>query len=349
MIAGFNCNIFNNFRKLDQRTKETTLVYQIFGGYLQSQVKCLKCKNVSNTFDPMLDLSLDIRNVDSVEKALKFFTKTDMLTKGNQYKCEKCNVLVDAAKAFSIYEAPLVLTIQLKRFRFNGSKISKKIDFTENLDVSSFLSHKHRSVKYKLYGVIVHHGTTCYFGHYYAYVKSPSGIWYCMNDSSVNQASVSTVLKQDAYILMYIRDDSGVPSAAATAVPQHHEKTKQKDDKGDQIVKKELVLTKESDQIVPEMTSSTEDPSDWEVETIKADQKWQRSLLDSRLYSTAWTVKKTVQDVGGKQLDARTCSQFEVSDTRVSTNEEHVNVKWDDENTAKIEKLKKVIQKVKVS
>jgi len=65
------------------------MIYQIFGGYLQSQVKCLECKYNSNTFDPCLDLSLDIKGCDSVKRALELFIKPELLSKGNKYKCER--------------------------------------------------------------------------------------------------------------------------------------------------------------------------------------------------------------------------------------------------------------------
>lgn len=82
--------LFGYDSKLDSRIKETTLIHQIFGGYLRSQIKCAKCKYESNTFDPFLDLSMDLKNCDSLQKALSNFTKPEILTKGNRFKCERC-------------------------------------------------------------------------------------------------------------------------------------------------------------------------------------------------------------------------------------------------------------------
>lgn len=75
--------------KLDNRIKETTAVHQIFGGYFQSQVKCLRCGYESNTFETYLDVSLDIRGADSVQRAFRDYTKPETLSKDNQYKCDK--------------------------------------------------------------------------------------------------------------------------------------------------------------------------------------------------------------------------------------------------------------------
>lgn len=71
---------------------------------------------------------------------------------------------------------------------------------------------------YNLYGVVVHDGMSCNSGHYYAFVKAANGIWYSMNDSSVMQVSLTTVLKQPAYILFYQRDES--ISTAPLAAPE---------------------------------------------------------------------------------------------------------------------------------
>ena len=47
-----------NQQELREEEKETSFLYQIFGGKLRSQVKCLSCKYESNMFESFLDLSL---------------------------------------------------------------------------------------------------------------------------------------------------------------------------------------------------------------------------------------------------------------------------------------------------
>ena len=46
-----------------------------------------------------------------------------------------------------------------------------------------------RPPNYRLYAVLVHSGHTANSGHYYCYVRSPGGAWYCMNDSDVRPAA----------------------------------------------------------------------------------------------------------------------------------------------------------------
>ena len=76
-------------RKLDPKIAETSWVHRIFGGRLRSRVTCHVCGNHSDTYDSILDLSLDIYNMQSVKDALKKFTAKDYLKGADKYKCEK--------------------------------------------------------------------------------------------------------------------------------------------------------------------------------------------------------------------------------------------------------------------
>ena len=57
----------------------TSFVYRIFGGRIRSQVKCTQCSYESNTYDPFLDLSLEINHANSVQRALQRFTAGEAL------------------------------------------------------------------------------------------------------------------------------------------------------------------------------------------------------------------------------------------------------------------------------
>lgn len=75
--------------KLDPKVTEQTWVYKIFGGLLRSRVSCLSCGHNSDTFDRMLDLSVDIAGVASLRDALRKFVTVDHLRGADKYKCEK--------------------------------------------------------------------------------------------------------------------------------------------------------------------------------------------------------------------------------------------------------------------
>ncbi|KAF9105383.1 hypothetical protein BGX29_000082 [Mortierella sp. GBA35] len=204
--------------KLDNRIKETTAIHQIFGGYFQSQIKCMSCGHESNTFDSYLDVSLDIKGLESVRGAFHEFIKPEILRKDNQYKCEKCKVLVDAKKQMTIYDAPEVLCVHLKRFTYTGQKINRHVRFETSLNLNPFMSNNkdHPDLTYSLYAVLVHDGGSCHVGHYYCYVKGSNGVWNCMNDSGVEQVRLQTVLEEKAYMLFYTRDEKRSTKSAPT-------------------------------------------------------------------------------------------------------------------------------------
>ena len=52
-------------------------------------VTCLQCHATSNTFDPFLDVSLDVKNVSSIARALERFSEPETLDSENAYICTK--------------------------------------------------------------------------------------------------------------------------------------------------------------------------------------------------------------------------------------------------------------------
>ncbi|KAH9927232.1 cysteine proteinase [Fomitopsis serialis] len=203
--------------KMDPKLAETSWIHQIFGGRLRSRVTCLACGYNSDTYDSVLDLSIDIYGVQNLRDALRKFVAVDHLKGADKYKCEKCKKPVTADKQFTVHEAPLALTIHLKRFSPMGRKIGHCIKYEERLSLQPVMSEGQHGPTYSLYGVISHAGGGPNSGHYYAHVKGGDGQWYEMNDESVTRVAPPTS-RQNAYILFYIRD-KGQALEAAVSTP----------------------------------------------------------------------------------------------------------------------------------
>lgn len=185
-----------------------TVVKEIFGGALQSQVKCLSCGVESNKVDEIMDMSLDVLNSSSLKECLQKFFQAETLDGNNKYKCENCNKLVAARKQMSLLQAPNILVIQLKRFEgIFGGKIDKTIAFEEVLVLSSYMckASKEKHAEYNLFGTIVHSGFSPDSGHYYAYIKDAMGRWYCCNDSYIKLSNLQEVLSEKVYMLFFSR------------------------------------------------------------------------------------------------------------------------------------------------
>jgi len=110
----------------------------------------------------------------------------------------------------------------MTKFLIKEKKIyNKKVSYGEVLHlpvISEVDSNQINLVPYILYGVIVHSGSTCTSGHYYAYARScqmqgdEPNLWYKLNDSSVGVSSffsfssITDSLSSDvAYMLFYVK------------------------------------------------------------------------------------------------------------------------------------------------
>ncbi|KAG0608639.1 hypothetical protein M758_8G121600 [Ceratodon purpureus] len=205
-----NCCTPSGTTSSSSSSQDTSVIQKIFGGRLRSQVKCTICSTCSNTYDPLLDLSLEINRADSLTKALNRFTAVEALEGDNEYYCANCQKKVRALKQFTIDKSPTILTIQFKRFSgsdSSGGKIDKNIDFGRTLAMKPYISNlQDCDANYSLYGVLVHAGWSTHSGHYYCFVRTAGNLWYNLDDSRVKQVTEKTVLDQKAYILFYMRD-----------------------------------------------------------------------------------------------------------------------------------------------
>ncbi|KRY20198.1 Ubiquitin carboxyl-terminal hydrolase 36 [Trichinella patagoniensis] len=203
-------------RNLDIFTQETSIISRIFGGFHRSQIVCNNCQYVSVIYDPFLDLSLEIKQWNTIEHAMAHYTKMETLSNDDAYNCPRCKRRVSARKILTIHSAPNVLTIHLKRFDHFG-KIDRHIGYSDRMNLRPFMTEKQGPpVNYRLYGVVIHNGRSTNSGHYYAFVCNPLGQWHLMDDSRVCPVSSESALKASAYVLFYVR----VTTPTATVKPQ---------------------------------------------------------------------------------------------------------------------------------
>lgn len=106
------------------------------------QLQCCNCGHCSDTFEPLIDLSLEIESVDSVPSALGSFTKVEKIEDlETKFTCENCKEEVAMVKQLMVDRAPTVAVLHLKRFKAYGSsveKIDKHVDFPLELELQSY-------------------------------------------------------------------------------------------------------------------------------------------------------------------------------------------------------------------
>jgi len=185
------------------------VVHKAFSSDLQSSIKCLECKNITKTIDPIIDISLEITNNDNLIDCLKNFTKVENLD--IKYSCSNCNKRTNATKKLLISKFPNVLSIQLKRFKHSNQsvKIEKFISFPRLINMNEFSATyastqiEDPTLNYELFGVICHIGSVN-TGHYVAIIKNNEGKWFKFDDSVVTLMTWEQVSQLKAYLLFYM-------------------------------------------------------------------------------------------------------------------------------------------------
>ncbi|CAO3599546.1 unnamed protein product [Absidia cylindrospora] len=240
LLDAMHKSTIQGYGKLDAKVERTAFIHQIFGGQLQSQLRCHSCNAKSNTFDNFLDLSVDLQQANSVQRAMENFIKVDMIGGSDpdtKYRCESCKQKVNAGKQMTIHQLPSMLCVHLKRFTFDMMrgymrKVTKDIQYTETLDMAPYVSKEVKcpSAIYQLYAVLVHLGYGCDSGHYFAYVKAPDGKWFRMDDEDVSPVSLKEVLSQQAYMLFYTSEKSSthIPDTKVNKSAEKDHGTKRK-------------------------------------------------------------------------------------------------------------------------
>nr|DAD24048.1 TPA_asm: hypothetical protein HUJ06_025511 [Nelumbo nucifera] len=210
-----SCCLDPTLQNQNLSSQEVTFVKQIFGGRLKSQLRCCNCSHRSDTFEPLIDLSLEIDDVDTLPNALQSFTKVENIEDPEtRFTCENCKQKVSVEKQLTLDQAPLVAAFHLKRFKNDGSyveKIDKHVEYPLELDLHPYTGCDQKNnvnLKYELYAVVVHIGFTPWSGHYYCFIRSSPHTWHRLDDSKVMRVTQEFVLAQEAYILFYARHGS---------------------------------------------------------------------------------------------------------------------------------------------
>ncbi|ODH52908.1 hypothetical protein GX48_00775 [Paracoccidioides brasiliensis] len=181
-------------------------ITKIFGGKLRSEFRVPGNKN-SVTLEPYQSLQLDIGSpqVTNIIDALKGLTKPETMQGDfNSSRGPK----VTATKQVFIETLPPVLILHLKRFQYDSvtkgtQKIWKRVGYPLELEVPRevFPPHRRNNLlaaqgsgggsglpKYRLTGVIYHHGKNASGGHYTVDVRRQDGReWVRLDDTVIRR------------------------------------------------------------------------------------------------------------------------------------------------------------------
>ena len=199
-------------------------ITKIFGGKLRSEFRVPGEKN-SVTLEPYQPLQLDIGSpqISNIIDALKGLTRSEVLHGDfNSPRGPKAN----AIKQVFIETLPPVLILHLKRFQYDNTggtqKIWKKVGYPLDLEIPKevFPPHKRGGLamhgglpKYRLIGVVYHHGKSASGGHYTVDVRRQDGLeWIRFDDTVIRRVRSEDVAEGGS------EED---PKVLAAALEQH--------------------------------------------------------------------------------------------------------------------------------
>ena len=128
------------------------------------------------------------QNVVDIYQCFEFDRRICFMSGDNAMFCNNCQKSTNCNICTNLVYGPNILILILNRGK--GKQFDVKLNFVEELDLTSYIEFKNTGVKYKLIGVITHLGESGMSGHFIAFCKDPLNFkWYKFNDAIVSPVS----------------------------------------------------------------------------------------------------------------------------------------------------------------
>lgn len=223
-------------------------ITRIFGGNIRSEFK-VPGNKTSVTLEPYQSIQLDIGSpqVNNVVDALKGLTKPETMHGDfNSSRGSKVN----ATKQVYIDSLPPILILHLKRFHYDNTtqgtqKIWKKVGYPLELDIPKEVFPAHRrnlltaqggdAPRYRLIGVIYHHGKNASGGHYTVDIRRQDGReWIRLDDTVIRRVKSEEVAQagseEDPKVLAAALERQKAAAAEKSPQTNIYEQIEQDDD-----------------------------------------------------------------------------------------------------------------------
>ena len=125
----------------------------------------------------------------SIYDCFEQFVQPAIMNGDNMMFCNKCQQLSITSYTTKIYSSAKILILILNRGKGNEFKV--KINFEKIISIGKYVElNKEEELKYELYAVLTHLGTSDMSGHFIAFCYSIiDKIWYKFNDAFVDSVN----------------------------------------------------------------------------------------------------------------------------------------------------------------
>lgn len=187
-------------------SNKTSDLLELVQGSFINIIQCLNCKNQTQSFEPLINITVDINESNITVADLIMNTLKDELREKDEWKCDKCNGNHSYCKVKRIWKLPPVLFITINRFIDINNKNNKEIYINPELNFNKgFVLSINEDCKFKLASIGLHYGSLM-GGHYMAACKIDNN-YYLYNDNHIQQLDNLDLKSSNPYIMIYIKDD----------------------------------------------------------------------------------------------------------------------------------------------
>jgi len=182
---------------------KTSKILELVQGSFINIIECMECKNKSYSFEPFINIGIDIDIEIKTIADLIITSLKDELREKDDWKCERCNKKEKYLKMKRIWKLPKILFLTINRFRDIYNKNNTEVYINENMifNKGSVLSLDKES-KYELESIGLHYGNLI-GGHYMSICKIENK-YYLYNDNQIEIIEKEKFLKTNlGYLLMY--------------------------------------------------------------------------------------------------------------------------------------------------
>ena len=174
----------------------------IFYGQKLYIIKCNNCNHINYLFEVfnILNISIENCNNTTIIQCLDNYFNPFI---AENYICDKCQS-INVIHQYFIFEAPKTLTISLKRFNNNLTKLNYNINNLQFISINKYLYNNynnHLYTTFSLYSIINHYGE--YNGGHYISLINNNNNWFSIDDDNINKVIDDNIITNNNYILFY--------------------------------------------------------------------------------------------------------------------------------------------------
>jgi Ubiquitin carboxyl-terminal hydrolase len=128
-----------------KHTSGENLCESLYKGLIVNQIRCLKCKNLSEREEHFYDINVQVIGCEHLSSSLRQYCSAELLEGESAYQCDYCSSKQRAQRSTVLRDLPPILTFSCNRFKIDKStnwqrqKVTSKSAFPLLLDMGRFV------------------------------------------------------------------------------------------------------------------------------------------------------------------------------------------------------------------